>query len=69
LYANIFAAELRIKKKEDWKLERTISDICYDFELEYGIITDCHILTENELHLPRGKQPIFYNAINEGYHA
>ncbi len=58
-----------IKKKSDWKLERKISDICYEIELEYGIITDSHILTENELDLPRGKQPIFYNAINQGYYA
>jgi predicted nucleotidyltransferase len=58
-----------IKKKDDWKLERIISDICYEIELEYGIMTDSHILTENELNLPRGKQPIFYNAINQGYHA
>lgn len=58
-----------IKKKDDWKLERRISDICYEIELEYDIMTDSHILTENELNLPRGKQPIFYNAINQGYHA
>jgi len=58
-----------IKKKNDWKIERKISDICYEIELEYGIMTDSHVLTENELSLPRGKQPIFYNAINQGYHA
>lgn len=57
-----------IKKKNDWKLERKISDICFEIELKYGILTDSHILTENELNLPRGKQPIFYNAINSGYH-
>jgi predicted nucleotidyltransferase len=58
-----------LKKKNDWRLERMISDICYEVELQYGIVTDSHILTENELNLPRGKQPIFYNAINQGYHA
>lgn len=58
-----------VKKRNDWKLERMISDICYEVELDYGIITDSHVLTENELNLPRGKQPIFYNAINHGYHA
>ncbi len=56
-----------VKKRNDWKLERMISDICYEVELDYGIITDSHVLTENELNLPRGKQPIFYNAINHGY--
>ena len=58
-----------IKNKSNWKIERLISDICYEIELEYGIMTDSHLLTENELNLPRGKQPIFYNAINQGYHA
>ena len=58
-----------IKKKNNWKIERLISDICYEIELEYGIMTDSHLLTENELNLPRGKQPIFHNAINQGYHA
>jgi predicted nucleotidyltransferase len=58
-----------INEKNNWRIERMISDICYEIELKYGIITDSHILTENELTLPRGKQPIFYNAINQGYHA
>jgi predicted nucleotidyltransferase len=58
-----------VKEKTHWKLEREISDICYELELEYGIITDTHILSKNELSSPRGKQPIFYNAINQGYHA
>jgi predicted nucleotidyltransferase len=58
-----------IKGKIDWKLERTISDICYDVELKYGIITDSHILSETELNSPRGKQPIFYNAISQGFYA
>lgn len=57
-----------IKKKPDWKLEREISDICYEIDLKYGIITDTHILSDKEMSLPRGKQPIFHNAINQGYH-
>jgi uncharacterized protein len=58
-----------VKEKADWKLERMISDICYEIDLKYGILTDTHILAENEVNSPRGKQPIFYNAINEGYYA
>lgn len=58
-----------INEKSNWRIERMMSDICYEIELKYGIITDSHILTENELNLPRGKQPIFYNGINQGYHA
>ena len=58
-----------VKQKADWKLERKISDICYEIDLKYGIFTDTHILAENEINSPRGRQPIFYNAINQGYHA
>lgn len=58
-----------LKNKTDWKLEREISDICYDVDLKYGILTDTHILSEGDLDTPRGKQPIFVNAINQGFHA
>ena len=58
-----------VKNKVDWKLEREISDICYEIDLKYGILTDTHVLSEADLNTPRGKQPIFINAINKGYHA
>jgi predicted nucleotidyltransferase len=58
-----------LRKKTVWRLDRMISDICYEIDLKYGILTDAHILTEKEMGSPRGKQPIFYNAINHGYHA
>lgn len=58
-----------VKNKTDWKLERVISDICYDIDLKYGILTDTHILSEADLDTPRGKQPIFVNAIKLGFHA
>ncbi|NOQ25833.1 MAG: nucleotidyltransferase domain-containing protein [Bacteroidales bacterium] len=44
-----------VKDKTDWKLERQISDICYEIDLRYNIITDTHILSENEFETPRGK--------------
>ena len=56
------------KNKVDWKLERVISDTCYEIDLKYDIITDTHILAEDELESIRGKQPVFFNAINQGYH-
>ena len=58
-----------VKNKPDWKLEREISDICYEIHLKYGILTDTHILSETELNTPRGKQPVFVKAINQGFHA
>ncbi len=58
-----------VKNKPDWKLEREISDICFEIDLKYGILTDTHILSEAELNTPRGKQPVFVKAINQGFHA
>jgi len=58
-----------LKQKADWKTEREISDICYEIELKYNIITDTHIIGESELSTLRGKQPIYVNAISNGLHA
>jgi predicted nucleotidyltransferase len=60
---------LILVKNKTWKLEREISDIYYDIDLKYGILTDTHILSEADPDTPRGKQPIFVNAINQGFHA
>jgi predicted nucleotidyltransferase len=38
-----------LKQKADWKTEREISDICYEIDLKYNIITDTHIIGEPEL--------------------
>ncbi len=58
-----------VKNRADWKLEREVSDICYDIDLKYGILTDTHILSDADLDGPRGKQPIFIKAIKQGYRA
>jgi predicted nucleotidyltransferase len=58
-----------LKKKADWKVEREISDICYEVDLKYNIITDTHVIGEPEFNTLRGKQPIFVNAMSNGLHA
>lgn len=58
-----------LKKKADWKIEREISDLCYEVDLKYNIITDTHVIGEQELNTLRGKQPIFVNAIAKGLYA
>lgn len=57
-----------VKNKTDWRLEREISDVCFDIDLKYGILTDTHILSRDEIDSPRGRQPIFKNAIKKGFH-
>jgi predicted nucleotidyltransferase len=58
-----------LKEKVDWKTEREISDLCYEIDLKYNIITDIHILSESELSTIRGRQPIFVNALANGLHS
>ena len=58
-----------VNNKTDWRLEREISDVCFDIDLKYGILTDTHILSRDDLDTPRGRQPIFNNAIKQGFHA
>lgn len=55
-----------LTKKADWKIEREISDLCYEVDLKYNIITDTHVISEPELNTLRGKQPIFVNALAKG---
>ena len=58
-----------LTKKADWKIEREISDLCYEVDLKYNIITDTHVIGEPELNTLRGKQPLFVNAIAKGLYA
>jgi len=58
-----------LKEKVDWKIEGEISDLCYEIDLKYDIITDIHILSEVELSTIRGRQPIFVDALANGLYA
>ncbi len=54
------------RQTPDWKTERKISDLLFSIELKYNVLIDAHILGENELEQPRGKQPVFINAMKNG---
>jgi predicted nucleotidyltransferase len=58
-----------LQEKPDWQKKRIISDLCYDIDLRYNIITDTHVLAESEINSLRGKQPIFQNALKGGLYA
>ncbi|MGE5355076.1 MAG: nucleotidyltransferase domain-containing protein [Deltaproteobacteria bacterium] len=58
-----------VNRNVNWKLEKQVSDICFDIELKYGIFLDVHILSKDEVEQPRGKQPIFENALKNGIYA
>jgi predicted nucleotidyltransferase len=58
-----------MKQSADWKIEREISDICYEIDLKYNIVSDTHVLSEFDFESLRGKQPVFVNALAKGIHA
>ncbi|MCD4745188.1 MAG: nucleotidyltransferase domain-containing protein [Bacteroidales bacterium] len=59
-----------LKKEYDWKMKRKINDLCYEIDLKYDIFLDTQIISLNELkNSIRGKHPIFFNALKEGYYA
>ena len=58
-----------LKEKPDWKTRKKISELCYDIDLKFDIITDPHILGEAELSSLRGSQPIFRKALSNGIYA
>ncbi len=52
-----------------WKDESTLLNLCYDIDLKHNIIIDAHLLSKKELTTPRGKQPVYINALNSGIYA
>jgi predicted nucleotidyltransferase len=58
-----------LNKDYDGKDENVILDLCYEIDLKYDILLDVHILSTKELTSPRGKQPVFSNAIKSGIYA
>ena len=54
----------------DRKIQKSINDLCYDFDLKYNIFLDTQVISEFELdNSIRGKHPVFRNALKEGLHA
>ena len=58
-----------LDKDYDGKDENVILDLCYEINLRFNILLDVHILSTKELASPRGKQPVFSNAIKSGIYA
>ncbi len=62
--------DLLILLKSTFKsqMEDQILDKLYDVTIKHNIIPDNHFLALGELDTLRGKQPIFINAIKEGFY-
>ncbi|GAK61730.1 hypothetical protein U27_02559 [Candidatus Vecturithrix granuli] len=50
----------------DWRFENGIYDTCSEINVKYDIITDVKIISRQELHTLRGKQPYIQHALHNG---
>ena len=49
-----------------WRQEREIVDEVYSMDLNYDIVTDVKIISQQDLKTLRGKQPFIQRALHEG---
>lgn len=50
----------------DWRFENGIYDTCSEINVKYDIVTDVKIISRQELHTLRGKQPYIQHALHHG---
>lgn len=55
-----------LEHEYDWRTRRQISHSCYDVDLEYDVLTDVKVISIDELHSAKGRQPFVINALKEG---
>lgn len=48
--------------------KRKIRNLCYNLSLKYDVLIDSKIVSIVDLNTPKGKHPIYQDAINEGIH-
>jgi len=59
-----------VRGEYDWQFERAVCDVMADIDLDYEILTQPLIISEDELnHSIRGSQPIFQTATQKGIYA
>jgi len=58
---------LTLSGNVDWKTEFEIWDIAYDIDLEYDVILDVKVYSEEDIsHTIRGRTPFVVNVLEEG---
>jgi predicted nucleotidyltransferase len=59
-----------IRGDYDWRFERSMCDVMADIDLDYEIVTQPLVISEDELSYSlRGRQPIFQTATQKGIYA
>lgn len=56
-----------LNSEKDWRFENELINTLNDICIEFQILLDVHIISQNELdNSIRGKQPVVVNALNNG---
>jgi uncharacterized protein len=55
-----------INGNADWKTKQRISDIAYEMDLKYGILTDVTVMSQKEMKTIKGRQPFIQEALEYG---
>ena len=55
-----------VNHEYDWRFENKIYETTWENDFEYDILTDVKIISNEELHTLRGKQPFIQNALKQG---
>ncbi|TAK32269.1 MAG: nucleotidyltransferase domain-containing protein [Saprospiraceae bacterium] len=59
-----------VRGEYDWRFEHTVWEIMADIDLDYEVITQTLIISEQELnHSLRGHEPVFTDALQNGIYA
>jgi len=59
-----------VRGENNWDITTQIRQILHDMDIEFDILTQALVISENELqHTLRGVQPIFQKAMAEGIYA
>lgn len=58
-----------LKNDFNYQYKRKIRDLCFEISLKYDVIIDSKIISQKDLNSPKGKHPLYQDAINQGIYA
>ncbi|MFN0035697.1 MAG: nucleotidyltransferase domain-containing protein [Saprospiraceae bacterium] len=59
-----------VRGEYDWRFENTVCDVMAEIDLDYEVVTQPLVISEDELKYSlRGSQPIFQTATQKGIYA
>ncbi|MCD4829318.1 MAG: nucleotidyltransferase domain-containing protein [Candidatus Cloacimonetes bacterium] len=56
-----------LKTTYDWKLKRKIRNTSFAIDIDYDILTDIKLISNDELDSTKGELPFIQNALSNGF--